>query len=40
LFHFSSIRGDRHRSLEEGESVESVIVSGDKGPQAQDITVL
>ena len=38
--HFSSIRGDGYRSLEEGKSVEFVVVSGEKGPQAQDVTVL
>jgi CspA family cold shock protein len=30
--HFSSIRGDGYRSLEEGKSVECVVVSGDKSP--------
>jgi len=38
--HFSSIRGDRYRSFEEGELVEFVVVSGEKGPQAQDVAVL
>jgi CspA family cold shock protein len=40
LVHFSSIRGEGYRSFEEGKSVEFVVVSGDKGPQAQDVTVL
>ena len=38
--HFSSIRGDGYRSFEEGELVEFVVVSGDKSPQAQDVTAL
>jgi len=38
--YFSSIRGDGYRSFEEGKSVEFVVVSGDKGPQAEDVTVL
>jgi CspA family cold shock protein len=38
--HSSAIRGEGHRSLEEGQKVEFVVVSGQKGPQAQDVTVL
>ena len=35
--HFSSIRGDGYRSLEEGQQVELEVVEGQKGPQAQDV---
>jgi CspA family cold shock protein len=38
--HFSAIRGEGYRSLEEGQRVEFVVVSGQKGPQAQDVVVL
>jgi CspA family cold shock protein len=38
--HFSPIRGDGYRSFEEGKSAEFVVVSGDKSPQAQDVTAL
>ena len=38
--HFSSILGDGYRNLEEGQRVEFVVVQGQKGPQAQDVTVL
>jgi CspA family cold shock protein len=37
--HFSSIRGEGYRSLEEGKKAEFV-VSGEKGSQAQDATLL
>jgi CspA family cold shock protein len=36
--HFSAIAGDGYRSLEEGQRVEYVVVQGQKGPQAQDVT--
>ena len=37
FIHYSSIRGEGYRSLEEGQSVEFDIVEGQKGPQAQDV---
>ncbi|MCW5876802.1 MAG: cold-shock protein [Anaerolineales bacterium] len=36
--HYSAISGDGYRSLEEGQRVEFVVVQGQKGPQAQDVT--
>ncbi len=36
--HYSAIVGDGYRSLEEGPRVEFVVVQGQKGPQAQDVT--
>ena len=38
--HYSEIRGSGHRSLEEGQRVEFTVGQGQKGPQAQDVTVL
>ncbi len=35
--HFSAIRGDGFRSLQEGQRVEFAVGEGQKGPQAQDI---
>jgi len=35
--HYSSIRGEGYRSLEERQAVEFEVVQGDKGPQAQDV---
>ena len=36
--HYSSIRAEGFRSLEEGQQVEFEVVAGQKGPQAQDVT--
>ena len=38
--HFSAIRGEGYRTLEEGQKVEFTVVDGDKGPQAQDVVAL
>jgi CspA family cold shock protein len=38
--HYSVIRGEGHRFLEEGQRVEFTIVQGVKGPQAEDVVVL
>jgi len=38
--HFSAIRGAGYRSLDEGQRVEFTVAEGDKGPQAQDVTVI
>ena len=36
--HYSAIRGDGFRNLEEGEQVEFIIEDSPKGPQAADVT--
>jgi CspA family cold shock protein len=36
--HYSAIVGDGYRSLDEGQRVEFVVVQGEKGPQAQDVS--
>jgi len=38
--HFSAIRGEGFRNLEEGQSVEFNVEQGQKGLQATDVTVL
>ncbi|MFQ5614071.1 MAG: cold-shock protein [Anaerolineae bacterium] len=38
--HYSGIRGQGYRSLEEGQRVEFTATEGPKGPQAQDVIVL
>jgi len=38
--HFSSIRGEGYKSLEDGQQVEFTVVAGEKGPQAQDVVAL
>ena len=35
--HYSGIRGEGFRSLDEGQQVEFEVVQGEKGPQAQDV---
>ena len=37
--HFSAISGSGYRSLEEGQKVEFDITQGQKGPQAENVTV-
>ncbi|MFL0197837.1 cold-shock protein [Clostridium sp. WILCCON 0269] len=38
--HFSQINADGYKSLREGQRVSYDIVRGEKGPQAENITVL
>ena len=38
--HFSSIRGDGFKSLQDGQEVEFVLGQGQKGPQALDVTAI
>ena len=38
--HYSSIDGEGYRSLEEGDRVEFTVTEGDKGPQAQEVSVV
>ena len=38
--HFNEIRGEGYRTLEEGQRVEFSLAQGEKGPHAQDVTIL
>jgi cold shock protein len=38
--HYSAIRGDGYRNLEEGQRVEFTVQQGPKGLQAADVTIL
>jgi CspA family cold shock protein len=38
--HFSAIRGEGYRNLEEGQNVEFRVEQGQKGLQAADVTVV
>jgi CspA family cold shock protein len=38
--HYSGIRGDGYRTLDEGDRVEFDVVEGTKGLQAQDVVIL
>lgn len=38
--HFSSIRSNGFKTLEEDQRVEFTVSNGEKGPQAQDVIVL
>lgn len=38
--HFKSIKGDGYRSLEEGQRVEFSVTRGQKGLQAEDVSVV
>ncbi len=38
--HYNDIRGEGHRSLEDGQQVEFVVVEGERGLKAEDVVVL
>ncbi len=38
--HFRAIRGDGYRSLEQGQRVEFSVTDGQKGLQAEDVSVI
>lgn len=38
--HFSAIQGEGFKSLAEGQSVQYEVVSGNRGPQAANVTII
>jgi CspA family cold shock protein len=38
--HFRAIKGDGHRSLQQGQRVQFTVTQGPKGPQAENVTVI
>ena len=38
--HFSAINGNGRRTLQEGQQVTMVVTQGQKGPQAENVTVI
>ncbi len=38
--HFNAIVGEGYRNLEEGQKVEFTVSQGQKGPQAENVTVI
>jgi CspA family cold shock protein len=38
--HFTSIRGEGYRTLDDGQRVEFVVAQGEKGLQAQDVVAV
>ena len=38
--HFRAVRGEGYRSLEEGQRVEFSVTQGDKGLQAEDVSIV
>ena len=38
--HFTSIRGEGYRTLEDGQKVEFVVAQGERGLQAQDVVAI
>jgi len=38
--HYRSIRGEGHRTLHEGDKVEYTVSNGEKGLQAEDVTLM
>ena len=38
--HFRAIQGEGYRSLKEGQQVEFIVVQGQKGLQADDVTIV